>query len=37
MTMGIFLLLNLTKITILTISQIKHLVKLVSGLIKKTT
>jgi hypothetical protein len=37
MTMGIFLLINLAKMTDLTINQIKHLVKLVSGLVNKTT
>jgi hypothetical protein len=36
MTMG-FLLINLTRMTNLTICQIKHLVKLVSGLVNKTT
>jgi hypothetical protein len=37
MIMDIFRLINLTKVTDLTISQIGHLVKLVSGLANKTT
>jgi hypothetical protein len=37
MTMGIFWLINFTRVTNLTISQIEHLVKLVNGLINKTT
>jgi hypothetical protein len=37
MTIGIFLLINLIKMTNLTISQIKYLIKLVSSLVNKTT
>jgi hypothetical protein len=37
MTMDIFWLINLIRMTDLTISQIKHLVKLVSGLVNKNT
>jgi hypothetical protein len=34
---GYFLLINLTKVINLTIIQIEHLVKLVNGLVNKTT
>jgi hypothetical protein len=35
MTMGIFSLVNLSKMTNSTINQIKHLVKLITGLVNK--
>jgi hypothetical protein len=37
MTMGMFLLINLTTMTDLTISQIGHLVKLANALVNKAT
>jgi len=37
MTMGIFSLINLTRVTNLKISQIRHLIKLVNGIINKIT
>jgi hypothetical protein len=37
MTMGTFWLINLINVTDLTINQIEHLVKLVSGLVNQTS
>jgi hypothetical protein len=37
MTMGIFLLINLIRVIDLTMNQIRHLIKLVSHLVNKTT